>query len=43
VKIYVAAVEALRKKERGCQNKMKLSLPPKKKGIQFLVSPPVEG
>jgi hypothetical protein len=43
VKIYVAAVEALGKKERGCQNKVKLSLPPKKKGVHFLVSPPVEG
>jgi hypothetical protein len=29
VKIYVAAVEALRKKERGSQNRMRLSLPPK--------------
>jgi hypothetical protein len=27
VKIYVAAVEALRKKERGEQNRMKLNLP----------------
>ncbi len=27
VKIYVAAVEALRKKERGGQNRMKLNLP----------------
>jgi hypothetical protein len=26
VKIYVAAVEALRKKEKGGQNRMKLSL-----------------
>jgi len=29
VKIYVAAVEAPRKKERGGQNRMKLSLPQK--------------
>jgi hypothetical protein len=29
VKIYAAAVEALREKERGGQNRMKLSLPPK--------------
>jgi hypothetical protein len=29
VKIYVAALEALRKKERGSQNRMKLSLPPR--------------
>jgi len=29
--MYVAAVEALRKKERGGQNRMKLSLAPKKK------------
>jgi hypothetical protein len=30
VKIYAASVEAFRKKERGGQNRMKLSLPPKK-------------
>jgi hypothetical protein len=29
LKIYVAAVEALTKKERGSQNRMKLSLPQK--------------
>jgi hypothetical protein len=29
VKIYAAAVEALRKKERGMQNRVKLSLPQK--------------
>ncbi len=29
VKIYIAAVEALTKKERGSQNRMKLSLPQK--------------
>ncbi len=29
VKIYVASVEALTKKERGSQNRMKLSLPQK--------------
>jgi hypothetical protein len=32
VKIYV---EVLRKKERGGKNKMKLSLPPKKKMVLF--------
>jgi len=30
MKIYAAAVEALKKRERGGQNRMKLSLPPKK-------------
>jgi hypothetical protein len=43
VKIYVAAVEALRKKERGGQNTMKLSLTQKKMGgiPRFtLASPP---
>jgi hypothetical protein len=30
VKIYAAALEALRKKERGGQKRMKLILPPKK-------------
>jgi hypothetical protein len=39
VKIYVAAVEALRKKETGGQNWMKLSLA-KKKVVHFRVSPP---
>jgi hypothetical protein len=39
VKIYVAAVEALRKKERRSQNRTKLSLPPKL--MVFGVSSPV--
>jgi hypothetical protein len=30
MEIYVAVVEALRKKERGVNNRMKLSLPLKK-------------
>jgi hypothetical protein len=29
VELFVAAVEALKKKERGAQNKMKMSLAPK--------------
>jgi hypothetical protein len=29
VKIHATAMEAIRKKERGGQNRMKLSLPPK--------------
>jgi hypothetical protein len=33
--IYVTVVEALRKKERGVQNRMKLSLPPQKNGARF--------
>jgi hypothetical protein len=32
VKIHATAMEAIRKKERGGQNRMKLSLPPKKNG-----------
>jgi hypothetical protein len=43
VKIYVATVEALRKKERGVQNRMKLSLPKKKQNlVHFCISPSVE-
>ncbi len=37
VKVYVATVEALRKKERGDQNRMKLSLP--QQMVLFWVSP----
>jgi hypothetical protein len=33
VKIHVTALEALRKKEGGDQNRMKLGLPPKKMGL----------
>jgi hypothetical protein len=39
VKIYVAAVEALRKKERGGQNRMKLWFTREKKMVLFCVSP----
>jgi len=44
MKIYVVAVEALRKKERGGQNTMKLSFPQKKRWFSEihpgLLSPP---
>jgi hypothetical protein len=46
VKIYVAAVgEALRSKERGGQNRMKLTSPPPKtkKNGAFLSFTPIEG
>jgi hypothetical protein len=39
VKIYVAAVEAFRKKERGGQNRMKLNLPKKWFISEFLHQP----
>jgi len=43
VKIYAAALEALRKKERGGQNRMKLISSPQKVSA-FLSSPsPLEG
>jgi hypothetical protein len=41
VKVYVAAVEALRKKERQGQNQIKLSLA--QKVVHFWVWHPVEG
>jgi hypothetical protein len=41
VKIYVAAVEALRNKERGGQKRMKLTSPPQNNGA-FLSFTPIE-
>jgi len=44
VKIYAAAVEALRKKERGGQNKMKLiSFSPQKVSAFLSCPSPLEG
>jgi len=41
-KIYVATVEALTKKERGDQNRMKLSFAPKKNGAFPSFTPPLQ-
>jgi hypothetical protein len=41
VKIYVAALEALRKKEGGDQNRMKLGLPQNFFGFSEFHTPPL--
>jgi hypothetical protein len=41
MKIYAASMEALRKKERGGQNRVKLSLPQKNGAFQSFI--PLEG